>query len=82
LNITKIGSIYYSIGKGLITDVTSIEGPTKNNFTCNIPFDFNGINSYFCQLDDETDDFFCETDNGLDECILGIFIINKNKFKI
>lgn len=50
---------------------TFLAKPTTNNEVCHIPFEFNGIESFFCVKNDTDGDFECETKQGQSVCNLG-----------
>jgi hypothetical protein len=56
-----------------VTDYTSVSKATSNGEVCNIPFEIDGTNNYFCKdKQDATNSFECQTASGLGDCTLGI----------
>ena len=56
-----------------VTDYTSVSKATSNGEVCNIPFEIDGTNNYFCRSkQDVTNSFECQTASGLGDCSLGI----------
>ena len=56
-----------------VTDYTSVSKETSNGEVCNIPFEIDGTNSYFCKdKQGSPNSFECQTATGFGDCTLGI----------
>jgi len=60
-----------------VTDYTSVSNSTSNGEVCNIPFEIEGTNNYFCKdKQGAPNSFECPTASGLGDCTLGIKNLN------